>query len=893
MKPILLLLPGLVSAACRPPKGPLPIAKCPGYKASNFHELENVVVADLHLAGQPCNTYGQDLKNLKLRVEYETDSRLHVKIHDADEDVYQVPESVFPRPQPERGDHKSLLKFSYVETPFSFSVSRRDNGEVLFDTAGSNLVFQSQYLNLRTSLPTDPNLYGMGEHTNPFRLNTTNYTATLWNRDAYGIPPGTNLYGDHPVYIDHRGEAGTHGVFLLNSNGMDVKIDRNENGGQYLEYNSLGGIIDLYFFAGPTPKQAASQYAEVVGLPAMMPYWGFGFHQCRYGYRDAFDVAEVVYNYSQANIPLETMWTDIDYMDRRKVFTLDPKRFPIKKVRGLVDYLHQHDQHYIVMVDPAVAYSDNGAFNRGVEQDIFLKRADGSIYTGVVWPGVTAFPDWFHPNAENYWVNEFAQFFDTQTGVDIDGLWIDMNEPANFCNYPCKDPEKYAVDNKFPPEPPAVRLNPRPIPGFPPVFQPPHSRAKRDGKHGHKQGLPNRELINPPYKIRNQAGSISNKTADTDLVHANGLVEYDVHNIYGSMMSQVSRTAMLKRRSSVRPFVITRSTFAGAGNHVGKWLGDNLSTWEQYRRSIGQMLAFTSIFQVPMTGSDVCGFGGNTTETLCSRWAMLGAFSPFYRNHNGLDSESQEFYRWETVAEAARKAIEIRYKLLDYIYTAFYRQTKTGEPLLNPLFYLYPKDQNTFSIDLQFFYGDAILVSPVTEENSTSVDIYLPDDIFYDYYTGKPVRGEGKSITLNDIPVTHIPLHIRGGNIVPLRSNGANTTKGLREQPFDIIIAPGLDGNAAGTLYLDDGESLEQKHRTEIQFSYGKGLFRMEGKFDYEAIGQLKIASISVLGRDGKPAKVSKEGGDEGSQFEYDPETGVSSAKVDLPLTGPAEIKVL
>ncbi|KAL2387339.1 hypothetical protein RJZ90_000078 [Blastomyces dermatitidis] len=883
MKPILLLLPGLVSAACRPPKGPLPIAKCPGYKASNFHELENVVVADLHLAGQPCNTYGQDLKNLKLRVEYETDSRLHVKIHDADEDVYQVPESVFPRPQPERGDHKSLLKFSYVETPFSFSVSRRDNGEVLFDTAGSNLVFQSQYLNLRTSLPTDPNLYGMGEHTNPFRLNTTNYTATLWNRDAYGIPPGTNLYGDHPVYIDHRGEAGTHGVFLLNSNGMDVKIDRNENGGQYLEYNSLGGIIDLYFFAGPTPKQAASQYAEVVGLPAMMPYWGFGvgFH---------FTDTPTAISFLQANIPLETMWTDIDYMDRRKVFTLDPKRFPIKKVRGLVDYLHQHDQHYIVMVDPAVAYSDNGAFNRGVEQDIFLKRADGSIYTGVVWPGVTAFPDWFHPNAENYWVNEFAQFFDTQTGVDIDGLWIDMNEPANFCNYPCKDPEKYAVDNKFPPEPPAVRLNPRPIPGFPPVFQPPHSRAKRDGKHGHKQGLPNRELINPPYKIRNQAGSISNKTADTDLVHANGLVEYDVHNIYGSMMSQVSRTAMLKRRSSVRPFVITR---IGCADDFENRLGDNLSTWEQYRRSIGQMLAFTSIFQVPMTGSDVCGFGGNTTETLCSRWAMLGAFSPFYRNHNGLDSESQEFYRWESVAEAARKAIEIRYKLLDYIYTAFYRQTKTGEPLLNPLFYLYPKDQNTFSIDLQFFYGDAILVSPVTEENSTSVDIYLPDDIFYDYYTGKPVRGEGKSITLNDIPFTHIPLHIRGGNIVPLRSNGANTTKGLREQPFDIIIAPGLDGNAAGTLYLDDGESLEQKHRTEIQFSYGKGLFRMEGKFDYEAIGQLKIASISVLGRDGKPAKVSKEGGDEGSQFEYDPETGVSSAKVDLPLTGPAEIKVL
>ncbi|PGH02775.1 hypothetical protein AJ79_07540 [Helicocarpus griseus UAMH5409] len=886
-----LLLPSLVGAAALCPRDPPSIDKCPGYKASNVNELENTLVADLQLAGEPCNTYGEDLKNLKLRVQYETDTRLHVKIYDPEEDVYQVPESVLPRPDPERGDHKSVLKFSYEEEPFSFSVSRVDNGEVLFDTKGTNLVFQSQYLNLRTSLPEDPNLYGLGEHTNPFRLNTTNYTATAWNRDAYGIPAGTNLYSDHPIYIDHRGEAGTHGVFLLNSNGMDIKIDRNERDGQYLEYNAIGGIVDLYFLAGPTPKEVASQYAGVVGLPVMMPYWGFGFHQCRYGYQDAFNVAEVIYNYSQANIPLETMWTDIDYMDRRIVFTVDSERFPIEEVRGIVDYLHEHDQHYIVMVDPAVAYSDNGAFNRGVKDDIFLKREDGSIYKGVVWPGVTAFPDWFHPNAEKYWVNEFTQFFSPDTGIDIDGLWIDMNDPANFCNYPCADPEKYAEDFDYPPDPPAVRPNPRPLPGFPPEFQPPQALGKRADEHGHKKGLPGRDLINPPYKIDNEAGSLSNKTADTDLIHANGLAEYDVHNIYGSMMSEVSRTAMLQRRSSLRPFVITRSTFSGAGRHVGKWLGDNMSNWEQYRTSIGQMLAFASIFQIPMTGSDVCGFAGDTNEKLCARWAMLGAFNTFYRNHNDLNSISQEFFLWQSVTEAARKAIEIRYKLLDYIYTAFNRQTKTGEPFLSPMFYLYPKDTNTFSIDLQFFYGDAILVSPVTEEDATSVDIYLPDDIFYDYYTGKPVRGQGKTITLDDVPLTHIPLHFRGGNIVPLRANSANTTKALREQPFDIVIAPDLSGEATGSLYIDDGESLVQEHTLDVQFSYSNGQFKMEGKFDYEAISQLKIASISVLGHGGKPAKMSKMGGEQ-VQFKYDAENKVLSADVGLPLSGPAEINL-
>jgi len=199
-------------------------------------------------------------------------------IYDADEEVYQVPESVLPRPEPGNGTGSlnSALQFKYKEDPFSFSVVRKHTNEVLFDTSISNLVFQSQYLNLRTSLPNNPNLYGLGEHSDPLRLQTTNYTRTLWSRDAYGIPEKTNLYGNHPVYIDHRGKAGSHGVFLLNSNGMDIKIDKTADGQQYLEYNTLGGVFDFYFLAGPTPKEVSKQYADVVGHPAMMSYWTFG-----------------------------------------------------------------------------------------------------------------------------------------------------------------------------------------------------------------------------------------------------------------------------------------------------------------------------------------------------------------------------------------------------------------------------------------------------------------------------------------------------------------------------------------------------------------------------------------------------------------------------------------
>merc|ERR1712137_408013 len=104
-----------------------------------------------------------------------------------------------------------------------------------------------------------------------------------------------------------------------------------------------------------------------------------------------------------------------------------------------------------------------------------------------------------------------------------------------------------------------------------------------------------------------------------------------------------------------------------------------------------------SLYQIPVVGPDVCGFGGNVTETLCARWFTLGAVAyPFYRNHAEISSSDQEAYRWPIVAEAAKKAMSIRYQLLDYMYTAVYRQNQTGLPTLNPLFFNYPEDSNTY-----------------------------------------------------------------------------------------------------------------------------------------------------------------------------------------------------
>lgn len=197
------------------------------------------------------------------------DERIHVKIQDKENQVFQVPESVFARPNEKSAAEKNDLEFEITEEPFSFKIIRKENDEVLFDTSAASLVFESQYLRLRTKLPQDPYLYGLGEHSDPLRLKTQDYIRTMWNQDSYGIPNDANLYGTQPFYLEHR-ESGSHGVFLLNSNGMDVMISSDEDG-QYLEYNTLGGVFDFWFFSGPTPSDVTRQYAQVAGLPTFQP----------------------------------------------------------------------------------------------------------------------------------------------------------------------------------------------------------------------------------------------------------------------------------------------------------------------------------------------------------------------------------------------------------------------------------------------------------------------------------------------------------------------------------------------------------------------------------------------------------------------------------------------
>jgi alpha-glucosidase len=164
----------------------------------------------------------------------------------------------------------------------------------------------------------------------------------------------------------------------------------------------------------------------------------------------------------------------------------------------------------------------------------------------------------------------------------------------------------------------------------------------------------------------------------------------------------------------------------------------------------------------------------------------------------------------------------------------------------------YPSDPLTLPIQTQFLYGPSLLISPVTEENSTSVSFYLPSSLWYDFFTHKPVLGAGTNITYTNLSTSDIPILVKGGSIIPLRVKSAMTTKALREQDFELWIAPGEDGKAEGELYLDDGVSLVQEGVSEVGFSWDgeEGRIRAEGVFGFET--EVRVRSVTVLGEEPK-----------------------------------------
>ncbi|CDO74837.1 Glycoside Hydrolase Family 31 protein [Trametes cinnabarina] len=876
------------------------VSSCPGYTLSELHETKTGLTAKLNLAGPACNAFGHDVANLTLEVTYDTQTRLHVNIYDTANSQFTIPSSVIQLAQ---GSNDPALKetsdlvFNYESSPFAFWITRRSepDAQPLFDTRATSLpptpippvitddnstaldgfplVFEDQYLQLTSALPSGANIYGLGEvvASSGFRRDVgTNggkgTIQTMWARDI-ADPVDQNVYGSHPIYLEHRYNETTkrsqsHGVFHFSAAGSDtLLLTPPSSPVSLIEYRSIGGTLDFYFFSGPSPQKVIEQYGELVGLPTWQPYWGFGFHLCRWGYKSVNDTKAQVEAMRAANIPLETMWNDIDLYHAFRDFTTDPVSFPANEVRDFIRELAANKQHYIPIVDAAIAHQVNDTDHRS-----------------------KVFPDWFSEHSTAFWTEALKNW--TELGVEFSGIWLDMNEVSSFCIGSCGTGANW-TNTSTPfllPGQPGNLVTEYPEGYNAAVWGPSGNMtingtltynnngttqifSKRGIGAGEQKGV---DLNTPPYAIHNGDGYLAFHTVATNATHAGGIVDLDVHNMWGMMEEKATHLALLQIQPKKRPFLISRSTFPSSGKWTGHWLGDNYSKWAYLYYNIQGVLQF-QLFQIPMVGADTCGFNDNTDEELCNRWMSLSAFMPFYRNHNVLGAISQEPYRWDSVANASRTAIQVRYSMLPYWYTLFANASLHGAPPVRALFFEFPDEPELFGIDRQYLIGRDILVTPVLTPNATTVDGIFPGrgrTIWRDWYTHEVVNATAGANTTLAAPLGHINVHIRDGSALLLHAQPSYTTAETRAHPYSLLVSQAADGYAFGTAYVDDGETVPPTPNTTLEFRARNGALTIASKGNFDVTQ--KLETVTVLGAARAKPREVKLNGKKVDKWEFD-----------------------
>lgn len=627
------------------------------------------------------------------------------------------------------------------------------------------------------------------------------FSYTMSDRDkVYGL--GQNVRGinkrgwiyeskcsDDPDHReDKRSLYGAHN-FLI--------VDGNEQFGLFIDYpgiltfdvgytkSSVLKIIasdwnlDIYLITGSGVREIVRQFRRLIGRSYAAPRWAFGYGQSRWSYMDEEEIRDVVRNHRENNLPLDSIYLDIDYMEQYKDFTLNEETFP--DFAGFNQEMKEQHIHLVPIIDAGVKQEEGyTVYEEGLKKGYFCTKEDGSPFVAAVWPGKALFPDMLNKEARDWFGNQYQ--FLLEQGVE--GFWNDMNEPAIF----------YTED----------RLN--------------EVMKKLDDYKGKNLDM------DAFWGFTGLIDSLSNNTEDYrkfyHQVNGKKVRHAQVHNLFGYNMTRAAGEAFDRLSPDKRILMFSRSSYIGMHRYGGIWMGDNLSWWSHILLNL-KMLPSLNMCGFLYTGADLGGFGADTTEDLLLRWLALGIFTPLMRNHSALGTRRQEVYRFEDL-DGFRHILSLRYRLLPYLYSEYMKAVIRDDMMFRPLSFDYPDDSHSAVVEDQLLLGDGMMIAPVYEQNADGRYVYLPEAMKLFRFKKDGSVDEGLLPAGHhyvEAALTDVIFFLRPNHLIPLSKGG----QCVDEVDFEHLeYLSYAEDEAVYEYYHDDGYEKDYEnpaHITEIRVS--------------------------------------------------------------------------
>jgi alpha-glucosidase len=268
----------------------------------------------------------------------------------------------------------------------------------------------------------------------------------------------------------------------------------------------------------------------------------------------------------------------------------------------------------------------------------------------------------------------------------------------------------------------------------------------------------------------------------------------EAHNLYGMLQAQAAYKSLREYQPERRPFIVSRSGWAGLQRYAWTWTGDIETSWAGLQQTIPTVLNL-GLSGIPYSGPDIGGFKGNPSAELYLRWFQLSCFLPFCRTHSANNVKHRTPWSFgEPTLSIVRKYLKLRERLLPYFYTLAWETSQTGHPLVRPLFWADPEDSNLWTVEDEFLLGDALLVCPVLQQGASSREVVLPQGHWYDFWSDSLYEKQQR-IQL-EAPLERSPLLVKAGSILPM----------IAEQQLILHLYPPVEGSCQGRVYSDAGD---------------------------------------------------------------------------------------